>query len=108
MRRKNKVTKPIVSDSDMIFTGKKDEFLANEKNKQRLIDLLSHNIESVCMNVLTASSDADTLIVITALNSAKTQDTCIIGDDTDLLILLLDGIANKGQELKNFILEMNQ
>ena len=108
MRRKNKVTKTIVFESDMVFTGKKDDFLANEKNKQRLIDLLSHNIESVCMNVLTASSDADTLIVITALNSAKTQDTCIIGDDTDLLILLLDGIANKGQELKNFILEMNQ
>ena len=59
----------------MVFTGKKDEFLANEKNKQRLIDLLSHNIKSACMNVLTASSDADTLIVITALNSGKTQDT---------------------------------
>ena len=88
MRRKNKVTKTIVFESDMVFTGKKDEFLANEK-KQRLIDPLSHNIESVCMNVLTVSSGADTLIVITALNSAKTQDTCIIRDDTDLLILLL-------------------
>ena len=104
MRRKSKVTQTIVFEPDMVFTGKKDDFLGNEENKQRFINLLSQHIKSLCMNVLHAPSDADTLIVKTALNSAKTQDTCIIGDDTDLLILSLDGIVKEGQELKKLFL----
>ena len=35
-----------------------------------------------------ASSDADILIVRTAVESAKACNTVVVGDDTDLLVLL--------------------
>ena len=56
------------------------------------------------MNTLHAPSDADTLIVQTAVESAQIKDTCIIGDDTDLLILSLHKITKEDQELNKLYL----
>ena len=36
-----------------------------------------------------SNGDADTLIVTATLKSAETKPTVLIGDDTDLLVLLL-------------------
>ena len=41
------------------------------------------------MLVDSAKQDADVLIVQTTIASAKSKDTILVGDDTDLLVLLL-------------------
>ena len=68
--------------SGMMIKSKKDEFLNNKANKQRFIHHLSDNLER-------AKDDADVLIVLTAVASARHKETVLIGNDTDLLVLLL-------------------
>ena len=74
---------------DMALNSKKDEFLNNKVNKQRFIYFVSEYLERAGCSVHHAEADADFLIVQTAIASAKTQDTVVVGDDTDLLVLLL-------------------
>ncbi len=67
----------------------KAQFLSNTENKQRFNNMLSAKlVESNC-RTHQASEDADLLIVKKAVVSAYTVDTVLIGDDTDLLILLI-------------------
>ena len=79
---------------NVIFTGetslklKKNEFLGNKVNKQRFLHLLSSFLENAGCTIIHAKGDADILIVKTAVESAKAVNTVLIGDDTDLLILL--------------------
>ena len=68
---------------------KKDLFLNNTMNKQKFINVLHEAFERTDYTILHATGDADLLIVKTAVESAKTADTILVGDDTDLLILLL-------------------
>ena len=83
-----------------------NEFLANEDNKQRFIHLLSDHIKQEGMSALHAKSDADTLIVQTAaVDLAESQDTCIIGDDTDLLIIAVDKTIKAQGKLKTVYLK---
>ena len=80
--------------TEVHFTGstimnvKKDMFLSNKKNKQSFILLLSRSLEQIGCHVSHARRDADMLIVQTAIQSASRSNTVLIGDDTDLLILL--------------------
>jgi hypothetical protein len=67
---------------------KKDQFLSNSTNKQRFINLLSERLESAGYNTVHATGDADLKIVLTAVNFAQTFPTDLVGDDTDLLVLL--------------------
>ena len=67
---------------------KKDDFLANQTNKQRFINLLSDDLQWQHNDVLHARADADVLTVETAIACANTKDTVVVGDDTDLLVLL--------------------
>ena len=67
---------------------KKVEFLSNPVNKQRLINILADRLERAGCAVEQSRGDADTLIVMTAVKSAETFDTVLVGDDTDLLVLL--------------------
>ncbi len=64
---------------DMLAILKKTEFLANHENKQKIINLLSDAL--VKSNCQTCHSE-------TAVESAKNMDTVLVGDDTDLLVLL--------------------
>ena len=75
--------------SGMMIKSKKDEFLNNKANKQRFIHYLSDNLERAGCSVDHAKDDADVLIVLTAVASARHKETILIGDDTDLLVLLL-------------------
>ena len=75
--------------SGMMIKSKKDEFLNNKANKQRFIHYLSDNLERAGCRVDHAKDDADVLIVLTAVASARHKETVLIGDDTDLLVLLL-------------------
>ena len=75
--------------SGMMIKSKKDEFLNNKANKQRFIHYISDNLERVGCSVDHVKDDADVLIVLTAVTSARHKETVLIGDDTYLLVLLL-------------------
>ncbi len=68
----------------MQVTMKKEQFLANRANKQRLINMLSTKLRTQNCQTHHAAGD-----VQKAVESAATTDTVLIGDDTDLLILLI-------------------
>ena len=84
-----------LSSAKVIFTGntpcksKKEQFLANVENKQSFIYMLSQHLEEKGVQALHAVSDADIKIVKTAVECANVYNTIVIGEDTDLLILLL-------------------
>lgn len=73
---------------DMKVTLKKDDFLSNSKNKQRFINMLSQFLKKSNCTTYHADGDADVLIVKTAVESARERTTVLVGDDTDLLVLL--------------------
>ena len=79
----------VTFDEDMQVTMKKEQFLANKTNKQRFINMLSTKLRAQNCQTYHAAGDADLLIVQKAVESAATTDTVLIGDDTDLLILLI-------------------
>ena len=86
-------------DGDMMIQSKKEDFLNNKANKQRFIHYLSDKLERAGCSIDQATHDADVLIVQTAVASAQTKDTVLIGDDTDLLILLLHHVKMDAHEL---------
>ncbi|KXJ04925.1 hypothetical protein AC249_AIPGENE19089, partial [Exaiptasia diaphana] len=70
------------------YTMKKEVFLSNPENKKGLIKMLSESLRNKVCKVLQADGDADLLIAKTAVASSETKPTTLVGDDTDLLILL--------------------
>ena len=68
---------------------KKDAFLSNVNNKQKFIYLVGESMSKVGISVVHAKGDADCQIVQEALKSAADCETHIVGEDTDLLVLLL-------------------
>ena len=74
---------------DMLLSEKKEEFLSNATNKQRFIHLVGRCLEENGIPVQHAQGDADCVIVQVALRSAMKYVTVLVGEDTDLLILLL-------------------
>ena len=79
---------PVRFTIDTPFRSSKDSFLKNVENKQNFIYLLGTYLDVRGINVRYAESDADVLIVDTAVEQAETTTTFVIGEDTDLLILL--------------------
>ena len=75
---------------DMTCTLRKEVFMSNTNNKQRLIHMLSDKLLTEGYDVLHAAADADVLLVETTMTFAKQQDTVLVGDDTDLLVILCD------------------
>ena len=75
--------------SNIALQTKKEEFLSNKHTKQRFTALLSQRLEQAGCEIHQARGDADVLIVLTALTSAVKQETVLVGDDTDQLVLLI-------------------
>lgn len=73
---------------DMICKSQKDHFLANKANKQKMINLIGEKLKDRGFKVVHCDGDADLMIVQTGVQAAKTQDTVVVGEDTDLLVLL--------------------
>jgi hypothetical protein len=73
----------------MPVTMKKDEFLPNTTKKQTCINMLSAYLQKTNCLTYHAPGDADLLIVQKAVDSATKRFIVLIGDDTDLLILLI-------------------
>lgn len=87
--RRSGVHSPTVNfKRDMVMKLKKDEFLSNPSNKQNFILLLGEMFQLAGYAVEHAEGDADLKIVKTAVQSSRTGTTVLIGDDTDLLVLL--------------------
>ena len=76
-------------DGSTPVASKKERFLAHANNKQRFVDMLSQKLEAADCHVLQAVGDADVLIANTAVASAAESPTTVIGEDTDLLVLLI-------------------
>ena len=72
----------------MPIKTKKEHFLANNVNKQNVIYLLGNELKEASCTVLHAESDADVLIVQTSVQCAIKCATTIIGEETDILVLL--------------------
>ena len=79
---------------NMTLQTKKEEFLSNKENKQRFIAMLSKRLEQMGCEVQMARGDADVLIVQTAIAAADKKETVLVGDDTDLLVLLVHHAKN--------------
>ena len=87
-REKGQTGIAVTVSKQMKLSTKKAAFLANNSNKQQFINLLSDCLKNNKCEVHHAPSDADVLIVQTAIQSAKSHNTVLVGEDTDLLILL--------------------
>lgn len=87
-RAAGKAGATVTFTENMKVTLKKDNFLANPKNKQRFINMLSRFLQEDNCPTYRAEGDADVLIVKTAVESARERNTVLVGDDTDLLVLL--------------------
>ena len=75
---------------DMQLTTSKELFLSEISNKQRFIRSLGERLKANHCHVFHDTADGDLLIVRKAIVSAQTMDTVILGDDTDLLVLLIN------------------
>ena len=71
------------------FSGKKEDFLSNAANKQALIQLIMERMRKKGCDVIQAEGDADVEIAKTAISISAFKSTTLIGEDTDLLVLLL-------------------
>jgi len=72
----------------MALCVKMEEFLANKENKQIFIDMLEERLEQCGNQVMGAGVDVDLLNPKTAVEATTKSDTVLVGDDTDLLVLL--------------------
>ena len=88
-RSKGKKGVSVSFSIDMNLTVTKEVFLNDHSNKQRFVKLLGEQLRNSGCQVFHDISDADLLIVKKTLESAEAGDTVLVGDDTDLLALLL-------------------
>ena len=72
------------------------DFLGNVKNKGRLIKLLTHHLMNAGIDVQQARSDADSMIISSALNVSD-KPTVVVGTDTDLLVALIARVPKDSQ-----------
>ena len=73
---------------DMVVKSKKEDLLSNKDNKQRCIRVLGQSLKHVGCETRHPKGDADVLIVETTVQYALSCETTLVGDDTDLLVLL--------------------
>lgn len=80
-----------VSDSHTIPSSQ-DAFLANNYNKEQLVEALSIHLRSSGQDVFQCPEDADTKIVATSLELAAgstNKPIVVVADDTDIAVMLL-------------------
>jgi len=89
IRRTKGIMLPKVNfNNDTPIITKKDEFLSNPENKQLFINTLGSKLQDGDVQVIHAEEDADLKIVLTAIEKSEQHTTTVIGEDTDLLVLL--------------------
>ena len=78
---------------EMQLTMKKKAFLANPRNKQKFLYFIGSELEKAGVELYHSAGDADFDIVSTACSMAKRRSVVVVGDDTDLLVLLLHHLS---------------
>ena len=86
-------------DCDMVLKLKKDVFLSNPENKQRFINFLGEQLQLSGCTVIHSSGDADLEIAQAAEESSKSIKTVLVGDDTDLLVVLCHYVDMSAHDL---------
>jgi len=79
----------VIFEETMHVTMSQEKFLANRSNKNRLISMLMQKLQSVNIVAKQARNDADVLIIETALENSRLNTTAVVGEDVDLLLLLI-------------------
>ena len=86
------------------LTLKKQHFLSNLANKQRLVNLLKAYLERKGYTCLAARDDADVLMCRAAVNLySHSKNVTLVGDDTDLLVILVSMTSNGMYNKKLFL-----
>ena len=92
-------TSVVINPSNTLTMSRK-LFLSCTENKTSFIRMLGTQMEEIGCNILYASGDADFLTAKTAFQSAERKDTVLVGDDTDLLVILV-GLVEGKEELNH-------
>ena len=82
----------------MKVTLKKDNFLANPKNKQRVINTLSHFLQENNCPTYHAEGDVDVLIVKTDVESARDRNI-IITIIIIIIIIIINTLFRHGKNI---------
>lgn len=98
-RSAGKVGATVTFSEGMKVLMKRELFLANLENKKLFITTLRGFLEKDGIHTIQADGDADVLIVETAVESAAIETTVLVGDDTDLLVLLCYHTKQNGFDL---------
>jgi hypothetical protein len=98
-RAKGKQGPTVSFTNEMVLTVAKDVFLSNFANKQNFLQQLGNSLQVAGCEVYHALSDADVLIAQKAIESATELKTVLVGDDTDLLVLLLHQTKDTSNDL---------
>ena len=61
--------------------------------------MLSSELQKHMCTAVCCGGDADTTIVVEAMDSAKSEANVVVGDDTDLLILLIHRANGEEQDI---------
>ncbi|KAI3379074.1 hypothetical protein SNEBB_002215 [Seison nebaliae] len=87
-RRRTNANKVNITETTK-FVGKKEDFLSNEANKEAIIQLITERLRQRDCIVIQAEGDADVEIAKAAATMSSFKSTTLVGEDTDLLVLLL-------------------
>ena len=100
-RRRNKGKQGVTAafTKDMKLAVSKEVFLSNKKNKQKFIHMLGNELQMNGCSIFHEKADADYSIVQKTIQYTDTQAAVLVGDDTDLLILLLYHAGNLGHKV---------
>ena len=88
-RRKGMSGVEVSFNENMKLNTTKDLFLSNNKNKETFIHMLGEHLVAGGCKVVYHDGDADLEICFQCIESSKVKPVALIGDDTDLLVLLL-------------------
>ena len=98
---------PFISmDPNKIHNIKKDIFLTNHENKQDFIKLLGGTLHDSGCHILYSDSEADILIVETAIKLNDVSYCIVIGDDIDLVVLLIYFCSLKIERNKQLLFKL--
>lgn len=85
------ITSPVVNFfPHTVFVGTKSKFLASPVNKTKIIALLGNQLISNGCEVVNTTGDAEMDVVKEGVKSCSKMNTTIIGEDSDLLVLILN------------------
>ena len=106
LRRTKGIVSPNINFTPtMPCKTKKELFMSNSHNKQAFINMLCEKLNEHDTRYKNAIDDADLLIAQTAVDCALSSEVIVIGEDTDLLVLLIHHV---NQQCKRVIFKSDK